>query len=320
YGKNALSQCDIAYWVKGGNKCYYQWHGYLTTFQTADVTLPPFDWTGLDSTDRVFYAEVSYPSNTTDDFEPNNLLSSNFNLPPVMDSSFIIYLKTNNHADENGYVLHTEQGDSLIYRSGMSNTTIYRDTTHLENGSYAFDLYDYDVDDFWDDSGLQGDGISYWLNTQGGYESAGQFFFKKLNNTNVIIYNNRYGSGNNGDFGNNLHYEFTVGAPLGYGDPKAPCTPIDHTTGIKEIEQMNLAVYPNPANENFFVKVDQSIGNSTATIFNLQGQKVFEQTIYLVNGQAAEIALPASVSTGMYVVEIHNGKNSFNRKLSVIRK
>src|SRR5690606_3036832 len=94
YGKNALTQCDITYWVKGGNKCYYQWHGFLTTFQTAEVKLPVFDWTGLDSTDRVFYAEVSYPNNVTDEFGANNLLWSNFNLPSVLDSSFIIFLKT----------------------------------------------------------------------------------------------------------------------------------------------------------------------------------------------------------------------------------
>lgn len=318
FGKNVLTQCDIAYWVKGGEKCYFQWHGNLTPFQSEVVTLPLFDWTGLDTADRVFYAEVSWANNATDEYTPNNLLYSSFDLPPVSDSSFILFIKTNNKPEENWYLLRNEQGDSLVFRNELSANTIYRDTTHLVPGSYVFDLYDYDTQNFWDNTGETGDGLNWWVNTQNSLETAGQFRFYKLNGTtNIPLYGGRYGS-YNGDFGNNIHYEFTVGAPLGYGDPKVPCTPIVHS-GIHEIETLKLEVYPNPTNEKFFVKADQSIGKPMLSLFNLQGQKVSEQSVYLLNGIATEVVLPVAVSTGVYFVEITNGTTRINRKLSIIK-
>lgn len=60
-GTSNLTYAVISYWVKGGPKWYYEWTGNLLPFETEKITLPAFDWNGLDTSDRVFYAEAKWP-------------------------------------------------------------------------------------------------------------------------------------------------------------------------------------------------------------------------------------------------------------------
>jgi hypothetical protein len=187
----------------------------LKPFQTAQVVLPSFDWSGLDTSDRQFFAEASWPNGVTDEFSANNLLYAKFNLPPLVDSVFVINLKTNNHPEENKYLIRNENGDTVLFKTGLPVSKTVLDTVSLQPGCYTFDFYDYDAQ--WEG----GDGLSWWLNTQQGLESSGNLAFRRFNNTVIKIFNP--------DFGSNIHYEFTVGNLLGSFDPKAPCTEPIHT-------------------------------------------------------------------------------------------
>lgn len=235
-GKNNLTYAEIKYWVKGGNYWYYEWTGNLPPFETELITLPAFDWFGLDTTDRVFYAEANWPNNVPDEFEYNNRAQSNFNMTPRLDSVFFIYFKTNNHPEENWYTVKNEAGDTLRFKSFPNGNTIYRDTLHLTPGSYSFDMFDYDSI-----SWGCGDGISWWLNTQNGYENTGILRLYRLNNSIIKTFN--------GDFGGNIHYEFTVGYSLGFNPPKQAPNPPVHT-GLPATNNAahSIKLFPNPAN------------------------------------------------------------------------
>ena len=303
FGKNNLTDCDITYWIKGGNKCYYQWHGQLKPFQTARVVLPSFDWSGLDTSDRQFFAEVSWPNGVTDEFSANNLLYAKFNLPPLVDSVFVINLKTNNHPEENKYLIRNENGDTILFKTSLPVSKTVLDTVTLQPGCYSFDFYDYDAQ--WEG----GDGLSWWLNTQQGLESSGTLAFRRFNNTVIKIFNP--------DFGSNIHYEFTVGNLLGSFDPKAPCTEPIHT-GILSTNEIQFSVYPNPATNTFFIKTGTTMANAKVTVFDVFGKQMITKQVYLLNSIPLEVNAEV-LSNGIYFVNVeYNGIKSV-KQISIVK-
>ncbi len=306
-GKLPLTYAEISYWVKGGSKWYYEWTGYLAPFESQTVTLPAFDWNGLDTTDRVFYAEATWPNQTPDEYAANNKLSSAFNMAPQTEEAFIIYFKANNHPEENWYVLKNENGDTIYSRNTFSSGAISRDTIYLAWGSYYLDFNDYDAG--WEG----GDGISWWLNTQQNLETSGQLNLRKLNSQ---IFKNF-----NGDFGSNIHYEFTVGYPLGYNAPKQAPSPPQHPTGLLEtIEaKTNLSVFPNPSASTFNVMYQSSRpANGEIQVTDALGKtvkqfKFYQSTaeVYPVNG--------ADLSNGIYVVTLKTKDQTLSKKVVVTK-
>ena len=116
-GKQNLTYAEIKYWIKGGTYWYYEWNGNLPPFESELITLPAFDWFGLDTTDRIFYAEAKWPNQVPDEYTYNDKLQSSFNMTPKLDSVFYIYFKTNNHPEENWYTVKNEAGDTLRFKS-----------------------------------------------------------------------------------------------------------------------------------------------------------------------------------------------------------
>ncbi len=296
-GKNLLTYAEISYWVEGGNKWYYEWNGALAPFQSELITLPPFDFSGMDTADREFYAEAKWANGVPDEYDYNNKLTSSFNMTPKLDSVFYIFFRTNNHPEENYYIVRNEVGDTISFKSNLVATTTYRDTLRLVEGSYTFDIYDYDNVNW----GC-GDGISWWLNTQNSLETTGQLKFMKLNNTIIKTFV--------GDFGGNTHYEFTVGYPLGYNTPKTPPTPPIHNTGIADLVSLaaTMNVFPNPANSSINIQIGlNKEAEGIITINDISGRTMRE--IHTDNSSHHFVTVSASeLSKGIYFVNfVANG-------------
>ena len=307
-GKQPLTYAEISYWVKGGVKWYYEWNGFLPPFESEIVTLPAFDWNGLDTNDRVFFAEVAWPNQTPDIYTHNNKLSSAFDMAPQTDEAFIIYFKANNRPEENWYVLRNEDGDTIYFKNTFTSGAISRDTVYLAWGSYSLDFNDYDAG--WDG----GDGISWWLNTQNNLETSGQFNLRKLNSQ---IFKNF-----NGDFGSNIHYEFTVGYPLGYNNPKQAPNPPQHPTGIVALndkEKVLLNAYPNPASSVVNLSFESSEPISGELYLqDMQGRTIKRYTFYNSTSENYPIQTK-EISNGLYLVVLKSGNKTITQKLSVAK-
>ncbi|MDB5281059.1 MAG: hypothetical protein JWO06_134 [Bacteroidota bacterium] len=307
-GKSQLTYAEISYWVKGGVKWYYIWNGNLSPFQSEIITLPAFDWNGLDTTDRVFIAEANWPNNVPDEYTYNNHLESAFNMVPQTDSVWYIFYKSNNAPWEDQYVIKDENGDTIDYKNSANANTIYRDTLHLIPGSYAFDFFDFDSINWGG-----GDGLSWWFNqmrnTDSWYETAGQLNLRKKNG---VVYNNI-----NPDFGNNVHYEFTVGYPLGYNDPKNPPPPPIHPSGIIEATVLtaDLNVFPNPAMDILNVHLNlskEASGNITLT--DITGRLIRQYSFN--NSSYQNITVPVKeLARGMYFVNLLADGVNVSRKI-----
>ena len=297
-GKQNLTYAEISYWVKGGNKWYYEWTGNLDPFQSEIITLPAFDFSGLDTNDRVFYAEVKWPNQTPDEFTFNNKLESAFKMTPKLDSIFIIYFKSNNRPQEDAYLLRNENGDTVLFKNTFAASTLYRDTMHLTPGSYYFDFYDYDATNY----GC-GDGLQIWMNqpptvltTAVNYESTGLLRFYKKNGTTMI-------KNWDGDFGGNSHYEFTVGYPLGHNSPKTPPSAPVHNTGINDLAvAASLNIFPNPAKDLVNIQINMSQdADGTIEMNDISGRTIRQFTVK--GSSTYYMSIPTSdFSKGMYFV------------------
>lgn len=304
-GKLPLTHADIEYWIKGGNRYYYEWTGNLAPFQSANITLPAFDWNGLDTADRVFYAQASWPNAVPDEYTANNLLEARFNMTPKMDSTFMVYFRSNNHPEENWYLIRNEAGDTIVFKNTFAASTTYKDTVLLQPGSYAFDFYDYDAQ--WGG----GDGLSWWLNTQQGLETAGLLSLRRLNGTTVL-------KAFNGDFGSNVHYEFTVGYTLGNNPQKPIQEPPVHNTGIAELTKLTeVELMPNPAKDVVFVNINTAKAtNGSIVLTDITGKAIAE---YNASGNGEyKVAIPVSgLAKGMYFVSLRANGSTITKKLIV---
>lgn len=301
-GNAPLTYAEISYWVKGGSKWYYEWTGSLAPYESEVVTLPPFDW-NTDDTTATFIAEANWPNNKPDEYVHNSHLESHFDLTPLLDSVFFIQLRTNDHPEENWYVLKNEAGDTILHKANLAASTLFRDTVNLPHGSYVLDLYDYD--EGWGG----GDGLSWWFNQQQGYETSGNFSLRKSGTTVIKTFN--------ADFGSNIHYEFTVGYELGDNPPKTPPTPPVHPTAVGELPvAANMIVYPNPATDVLNIRIDLSkVAKGKINLSDVSG-KMVRQVDYNALSESFTLSTK-ELSRGMYFLSFVSENVRVDRKVII---
>ncbi len=83
----------------------------------------------------------------------------------------------------------------------------------------------------------------------------------------------------------------------------------DTTTSINEYKKNKLDCYPNPFINNVYFNLD-SYRSFGCTVYNLMGEKVFEQKIY--NERFIDLS---NLGTGIYLLELKNEKQIFSCRL-----
>lgn len=111
------------------------------------------------------------------------------------------------------------------------------------------------------------------------------------------------GNASNGNGQTSGDFIYYTQKRIGNGDPIA-VTEID-------TRAINLAVYPNPAASNLFVKVDELNLNSVQTnIYNLAGQLLHQQD-WKLTGFERQIDLDVSLLTaGVYMLQLNSSEGS----------
>ena len=277
-GKTILTSLKIKYWVNNStNPQTYDWTGNLEFDESEIVSLPsPLSlWTAVNSSGNVFHVELESPNGGTDEYEYNNSYHSKFEIPEVMPEEIVIFFKTNNAAGESSYKIIDSNGNIILSRSGMSNNTTYRDTVNLSYGCYTF---------LTEDSG--DDGIDFWANNDGLgicriYKAQGGLL-KKFD----------------GDFGDNINFEFTVGSPLKYEEL---------------VLDNSIAVYPNPAKSMFTIEAE-NIQNSSIFIYDKLNRTIDIPCKKLKD----KIEYNASfLAKGLYLIQIEQGETVITKKVII---
>ena len=236
-GSTTITRLTIEYWVNDEtNKQEYSWLGYLTYLETEEITLPaPFAlWAPVSGIDNVFHARVKAPNNDLDEYSHNDEFTSNFMVPDVVPTDFVVWFQTNSRGNQNTYQIFDDAGNIILNRSGLSSNTLYKDTLNLPFGCYKLKVWD-----------TGGNGISFWANNEGtGYIriwEVGGGIVKTLEP----------------DFGSEITYNFTVQSPLSYEDFK---------------RNANFKVFPNPA-QNYFEIIGENINNADVYIYDVLGRE-----------------------------------------------
>ena len=281
-GSTTLTSLEIRYWVNNANQPHvYQWTGNLEFLETEIVSLPSdaYLWNWILADNNKFHVEVVNPNGGTDEYVHNNMYHSNFEIPDVWPTDFSIQFRTNQAPQESSYDIKDDQGNILFQRSGMSANTTYKDTLSLSHGCYSFNVYDSDDD-----------GISWWANNDG----SGSVRIRNVGAPGIV-------KSFDGDFGDNIHFNFTTQAPLN----------LDENRLVNNVE-----IYPNPASNHVTVKIDGLKENIDIKFFNLQGQLVKEASVNTVNGFYEGQLSIKKLQKGFYIVQVSDGYTTQELKIS----
>jgi hypothetical protein len=279
-GSEPLTSATIKYWINDAEEpMVKEWTGNLAFLESEEVTLNslPSFWKEADEEINVFHAEITQANGQTDEYAPNNIYHSEFNLPDVLPSDFKVLFRTNNFPAENKLEITDYQGNVVFSLENLTANTTYNEDVSLGLGCYTLNVYDYDDD-----------GISWWANNDGN----GLLTLREANNR--IIKNFEP------DFGDNIRYNFTIDYPLSYDD----------------VNTFGLNLYPNPANDFINIEVEGRSEEAIVQVYDINGKLIIDNTVQLKQG-FVNVQLPISnLADGVYYVNVIDGDKVYTQKFS----
>jgi hypothetical protein len=288
----------IRYGIEFGDPCYYRFSDTLSFLETAEVTLPHFNWNTVDTTNPRFYAEVIEPNNVSfDEYQYNNKMVTPFAFPQLYNNQFAIFFKTNLIPEESAYYLKDANDSIIVSRTNMLANTVYRDTVDLPNGCYKFIATDL---------GAEGeDGLSWWANNDG----TGYARFKKLDGTPGFHITFEP------DFGSLIYHEFMTGYTLGQ-EPFPP-----YCEDISAVEEKslfnNLKIFPNPSQGNLTIELFfNTVTDASLAVYDMMGNVIQTKYYSEINGISETLDLNG-VSAGIYFVSVKTQSGNFSKKVII---
>lgn len=295
-GSETLTQADFSFGVDGGFDCYYTWTGSLGFLEETEVTLPTFDWNGLDVSNPRFHVTVDYPNGRGDQNKTNNTASSAFQMVPIYDSVFIMATKTNAAGAATSFNI-TDENDSIVHAGdNFPNNTTVNDTFRFSPGCYKLSFFD-----------SQEDGLNFFLSNDG---NGTVRFRNYANNTAIKVFEP--------NFGEKFTHQFMVGYGVGQFPLKDICTePTRDTTAIREIDgpKSYVTLYPNPTKGQVLLRgLFYQPSDITIDVYNMLGVLLHQQKVASV----INLNEPLDISThpsGTYLVVVRSAQQTFVHKL-----
>ncbi len=282
-GSSTINSLAITYWINNSSTpLTYNWTGSLGFLQKQTISLPVSQafWANA-NTNNKFHAVISSVNGAADQYAFNDTILSNFKLPLVFPNSFYLQFYTNNAANENSYQIKDASGMVLFQRSGMTNSTVYRDTFLLGQGCYSFNVIDTDDDGMSFFANNDGNGSIQLRNTVGGV-------IKTLEP----------------DFGGGLVEQFSIATPVGIEEQKI---------------ENSLTIYPNPADDFIqveFTGIDQA---ETWEIIDAKGRLVSNGFFTSSEGMQTQRIDTDQLQSGIYFMRILNSKEQVSRRFAIGR-
>lgn len=262
------------------------------SYGVADGTVATVDWSGniepygvqdvelapiaLTSNAKPFFAQLSLPNGSADDQPENDALQSAFDIVPEYPGNMIIELKTNGKGNQSEYYITDPAGNLIMKKSGLKGNITYRDTIALPDGCYQLKLIDKNKD-----------GLSF---NNFNADGSGVFKIRNMNNNLLKTFDP--------NFGTETGMQFMAKGGI---------------VGISDKTQLNeVYLFPNPANNNLTLVFNRSL-QGQVRIYDYSGKLVQQQAINTLN-EEVNLSI-ASLSAGMYVVQVQSGETLMHKKL-----
>ncbi len=291
-GSTTLTSLDISYGIVNGTPSTQTWTGSLDFLETEEVQLGALNWSGTNGNQSRFEVSVSNPNGGSDQYAHNNTMRSVFDLPKILNYDFVIWTKANSNPEENSWTLKDESGNILYSRDNMNANTTYKDTVHLPNGCFVFEVVD-----------LGEDGMDWWANSAQG---SGYVRLKSATSTQTLEnFDSKWTIAGNagqyrGDFGSGLTYHFTTGYALA----------IEERTFAPEV-----FIYPNPTGG--LITVDLLLNKNEPAqidVYDIAGQLVYNKQLTGADFYSQKIDL-SDKAKGMYIVNVRTETGVVTRKV-----
>jgi lysyl endopeptidase len=283
-GTTTLTAATITYTIDGGAAQTYNWSGSLAQYQTQTITLPTV---ALAPGAHTFNATLSNPNAGVDENTVNNNTTYSFTIDPIAQTVGFITINflTDDYADESylevrnssGTLVWAEGNENVAGNFGTNNTPAPTDATNplANNTQYnwnvpltAVDCYTFGIYDYYGD----GVGAQQWGGTDGDLTIS--------DNASVQI--------------------FAIAAADFGGSATTVIKTIDPSSGLENLDNTQIIVYPNPAKDQLTVTAGTKMNR--IEFVTVAGQTVFAQT---VNNTTATLQL-AGISSGMYFVNVYS--------------
>ena len=274
-GSTNLTSLTIEYWINNTNsKESFTWTGNLDFLEKEIIQLPDPSslWDNI-AANNSFHVEIVNSNGLSDPYIHNNKMSSSFDPAPVYPNTFALWFGTNGgvintftQISESSWEFFDNDG-TLVYSSGdLISNTQFRDTLTFNNGCYRFKVTDTDDD-----------GLDYWANNDG----SGMVRFREIGASWLKSFD--------GDFGRFIHHEFRI----------------ENALSISEVSDINISIFPNPANDKILVSGD--LANSSEIILTDNIGRIVSITNIDKNNTAHEIDI-SRLSKGIYFISIDDNK------------
>lgn len=284
HGQNTLKQLTIVYGVKGTIPVSYTWNGELQSQKITEIVLPGLSF--QDANETTFEVRIEKPNGKKDEYPADNALNSEFHLPPVMSTEFIVAFRSNHDSTHTSYTITSSKGDVVYSRrtSDIKPNVLYYDTIRLKPGCYQ--LFVVDTAD---------DGLEFWFNPEGGYG-----YFRILNIKGELL------RAFDSDFGSSINYWFSV-QENAVTKPEIADLPIANPFPVRNQGIFEMEIFLNKAED------------VTINILNNEGKKIFSMLYpsYKAGFLPIDISKEAD---GIYTIQVLISGKTTSRKIRVKHK
>lgn len=286
-GATPISSLLIEYNVKGGKVENYTWSGNIDPMMSAEIILPvstPGFWFSTE-TKKIFEAKILEVNGIKDDYADNDIASSSFTLAREFsfNDPLQIRFKTNVKAADNSYTVLDYNGNIVLSRNNVANSTTYVDEINVPSGCYTFKFED-----------TSGDGLSFWFFPENG---AGTLRLERLFNGNVQIPLQTF----NPDMGGGVQFDFVRGA----------------ITAAEDIKSYTLfSIYPNPTEDFLNIEL-HGFGQEKmqVSVIDLTGREVIKKNMQVIGEKYIDSISLGALNPGMYFLKVNNGKKIWIKQI-----
>ena len=284
-GSNTLTSATINFDIDGGASSSYNWTGSLSTGSSATISLSPMNVSSAGN--HTFNVSIASPNGQTDGNTNNDQGSSSFSSYPGT-AETILELTLDCWGSEVSWEI-VDQANSTVLFSAPEGT--YSDNapsgyTVEETICLTDGCYDFNIEDGYGD-GMAGAQYNS-CDVDGNYTITDQWGSQT------------YVQMADADYGNGTSHTFCI-----------------NNTFTDEFEEIQFAIYPNPADQIVNIRmIDNSIQKHIdIELFDLCGRKVAEhKNILLNNLYSIDVS---NFSKGVYSLSIAFGQHTITEKILV---
>ena len=273
-----LTNLNFSYEVSGGKTENYAWNGSIEPHKMGEVTLPiPGEdfWVGDGS--NKFSVRISNPNGEEDQYNGNNLFTSQFNMPDLYSEDLVLWYQTNLRASDFTLQIKDSKGDVIYSKENTRNSTLYQDELNFPPGCYTLELSD-----------PQNVGLSYWA-----FPAQGNGFIRLHNKDGEVL------KAFESEFGRKITYSFTLGG-------------ISHVQEENFDELVSLV--PNPVEDHVTLKMNNyKLGEAEIQMYDVQGSLVYSDKAYI--GSDFNVSIDTrELTPGTYFITITSDKHRLSKQ------